>query len=690
MKRACCGVCAVWIAALFGPGRVAHGQSINIDMDAASGAGANTPTLSFGAAAGTPGRWNSVPPAGAGPFSLLLLNSSASTVTISRVGIGSSYTSNNAATTGEYERLLDDIQNIGNPDPNNNTGSTLTINGLAPGEYELYTYAVAPDSRTSRSIVTVTPSPDGPVTVGGTMPANMFSRGVTHALHHFNITSATPSVQVNVKGGPGSAGSLNGLQIKQLKPGRLYVQAGSTGGDGRAWGSAFGDLNAALAQWGSMLGFAGGVDLPEIWISKGTYTPSSVADRSASFVLPAGLRLLGEFRGTSFGQGGERSISQRVFALPATTVLSGEIGDPLVRSDNSWNVVRAGGPVFVEGLTIERGWADGPSAQGRDGGSGLLIDSGSVDLRSVTIRDNVSKRGGAVRVRGTGSISLIDGVVINNDAGVWIGLDMPVFECAGQGGVDVLLERVRVLGNKFGGGGMFDAGGDAQMRNCALAGNVGDGPALRASGQASLQNVTVYANTLGGEAAIVGGRGASGAGSGAVNCVFWRNTDAGGAGIASVAATVAATYCLSPDTLNGVGNNTGRPRLNRPAGADGVIGTIDDSFSAYSGSLAIDSGNGDVVVEDELPKDVLGQARVVNLGGLAATVSKPIDRGGVETQSLVCASDFNSSGSVNVQDLFDFLTSWFSSNRRADVDESGAVQSGDIFEFIALWFAPCP
>ena len=53
-----------------------------------------------------------------------------------------------------------------------------------------------------------------------------------------------------------------------------------------------------------------------------------------------------------------------------------------------------------------------------------------------------------------------------------------------------------------------------------------------------------------------------------------------------------------------------------------------------------------------------------------------------------CKADFNQSGALSVQDIFDFLAAWFGGNSFADINGGGlAVQ--DIFDFLAGWFGGC-
>ena len=55
-----------------------------------------------------------------------------------------------------------------------------------------------------------------------------------------------------------------------------------------------------------------------------------------------------------------------------------------------------------------------------------------------------------------------------------------------------------------------------------------------------------------------------------------------------------------------------------------------------------------------------------------------------------CPADFNASGTITVQDIFDFLGAWFRGDSRADFNHDGHVAVQDIFAFLAAWFAGCP
>lgn len=55
----------------------------------------------------------------------------------------------------------------------------------------------------------------------------------------------------------------------------------------------------------------------------------------------------------------------------------------------------------------------------------------------------------------------------------------------------------------------------------------------------------------------------------------------------------------------------------------------------------------------------------------------------------VCAADFNCSGAVTVQDIFDFLAAWFARLAPADFNQSGVITVQDIFDFLTVWFGRC-
>ncbi len=54
-----------------------------------------------------------------------------------------------------------------------------------------------------------------------------------------------------------------------------------------------------------------------------------------------------------------------------------------------------------------------------------------------------------------------------------------------------------------------------------------------------------------------------------------------------------------------------------------------------------------------------------------------------------CTPDFNHSGGLEVQDIFDFLAAWFAGNPNADFNHANGLGVQDIFDFLGAWFAGC-
>jgi hypothetical protein len=55
-----------------------------------------------------------------------------------------------------------------------------------------------------------------------------------------------------------------------------------------------------------------------------------------------------------------------------------------------------------------------------------------------------------------------------------------------------------------------------------------------------------------------------------------------------------------------------------------------------------------------------------------------------------CRADFNCSGTLEPQDLFDFMHAWFAADPRADFNGVGGITVQDILDFLAAWFVGCP
>ncbi len=195
----------------------------------------------------------------------------------------------------------------------------------------------------------------------------------------------------------------------------VYVRRESTGlpMDGRSWDTAYHELRDALVS--SDLGCAS-----EIWVARGTYTPSPPisqgGSRSDSFNLRNNLAIYGGFVGT------ETTLAQRP-ALPANTadalnpakatILSGDLNgndstDP-GKGDNALHVVNGAGTdatAALDGFTITGGHAN--IAPDTEGAGFCIFGAGSPRIRNCTFTRNSCTAGGgnaAIVRSSTGSSS---------------------------------------------------------------------------------------------------------------------------------------------------------------------------------------------------------------------------------------------------------------------------------------------
>ncbi|WP_016775567.1 choice-of-anchor Q domain-containing protein [Anaerophaga thermohalophila] len=202
----------------------------------------------------------------------------------------------------------------------------------------------------------------------------------------------------------------------------LYVVPDGPG-DGSSWADAT-NLQDALHM--SIVG-------DSIWIAAGTYKPTSTTDRNISFEIKDNVKLFGGFAGT------ESSFSERNL-VKNKTILSGDIGEVGVDTDNSYHVVQMRGTEAVpitqntvmDGVVIEKGYGDEHSAM--DGG-GLLLEKASPVVRNVWFRDNYTLNEGAAVYGGFYSDASFGNVIfVDNESqyngGAIVGYgNMEIFNC---------------------------------------------------------------------------------------------------------------------------------------------------------------------------------------------------------------------------------------------------------------------
>jgi len=125
--------------------------------------------------------------------------------------------------------------------------------------------------------------------------------------------------------------------------------------------------------------------------------------------------------------------------------------------------------------------------------------------------------------------------------------------------------------------------------------------------------------------------------------------------------------------------------------------TMSNSFDVALGpaALAIASNGTDLNDEIIVAKDLNADGDYNDPDGTivfvqgAAGSSFPENIRAVLFYGTPCAADINNSGSVTVQDIFDFLGFYFANDLRADINGSGSVTVQDIFDYLSLYFAGC-
>ena len=315
----------------------------------------------------------------------------------------------------------------------------------------------------------------------------------------------------------------------------IYVDAGATGGNnGFSWTDAYTELQPALTAASS-----GG----EIWVAAGTYKPSvehgGSGSRYRSFQLGNGVALYGGFAGT------ETSRDQRDWLLHKT-ILSGDIGQVGVASDNSYHVfyhppeLALDGTALLDGFTITGGNADQFSSPLMEGG-GMYNDSASPSLYNCTFSGNSASLGGAIYNVNSSPVLMncvvSDNLALINGGGIYNSSSSP------------RLSGCTVSGNSadYVGGGIYSWLSSPELSNCAVSANsaVSGGGMANESSSPALFDCTFAGNSAGEGG---GGGGMSNRQSAPVltNCIFEGNSvgeGGGGGGIFSYQSSPTLTNC---------------------------------------------------------------------------------------------------------------------------------------------------
>jgi hypothetical protein len=150
--------------------------------------------------------------------------------------------------------------------------------------------------------------------------------------------------------------------------------------------------------------------IQEIWVAKGTYRPTTGSNRNSTYSLLSNVKIIGGFEGLI------EDMSDRDVQL-YPTILSGDIGVFNNETDNSYHIVTVNSGIqnaILDGLTIQGGYADGPSGA-RKRGAGIDC-SGDLQLVSCTLASNYAENtGAAIYMAGSAATVRVSNCLINNN-----------------------------------------------------------------------------------------------------------------------------------------------------------------------------------------------------------------------------------------------------------------------------------
>ncbi len=436
--------------------------------------------------------------------------------------------------------------------------------------------------------------------------------------------------------------------VSPLEAAVIFTDVASVGDEnGNGWDNAI-DLQGAITR---------AQDGDEIWVRKGTYKPDA-SDRSVSFVLKNGVKILGGFSGTETSEEqGKRDPEVNI------TILSGDIGTADDSSDNSTHVVSASSvdnTAVLDGFTITGGNAGSSSGGGMYSGAssptvkdcvftenaategaGMYNFSGNPTITGCTFSKNTASKNGGGMYNHSSKPRLVNCTFSENTA-AWMAGGIYNYKVT-VSSVIPTMANCDFIGNTAGdnGGGIYNSDTLLTMANCTFTGNI----ANKAGGMYNLNesDVKVVNCIFVGNAAIKyegGGMYNYESDPTVVNCTFSGNTatypDTGKAGgmisthqsrpkiynsifwgnTADTEGTIyndedsspTVAHCIVEGGHTGPGNKDVEPLFVRsPDPGDGDWTTVEDNdygdVRLQWNSPAIDAGDNDQILEDTADAD---------------------------------------------------------------------------------------
>ncbi|GAB3707632.1 fibronectin type III domain-containing protein [Spirosoma flavus] len=452
-----------------------------------------------------------------------------------------------------------------------NTPGTYTVSATnAQGCTNAQTISI-----TSKTLIVVSNPTANTTTIGATF-SQTFTASGTVSPYSFSLASGSlpPGLSLSATGilsgtatQSGSyslavmAGDTNGcvgmgatyvLTVPAPPPTLRYVRAGATG-DGTSWANASGNLQSQIDAAG----------VQAIWVSAGTYKPTSTTARNISFTLKSGVAVYGGFPATGTPTMNDRKPGS------FTTILSGEIGDPTSTTDNSSRVVFGtdlSSSTIFDGFVITGAY-----------GVGLSISASSPQIRNCVFIDNTGNNSIP------GSTSRGAGIYSYNTSNV--PCSPLIINCA----------FIRNTGSYTGGAiytGSSGASNTPVIVNCSFLNNAasyGGAIATESFQEASAPQLT--------------------------NCVFFGNNASSGYTFYSIAssATPSARYCLFDASTTGYTSVTGNiTTTTSPFASTGNVTITNCSLAFNAGDPASQTVASGPYSASALPAtDLAGNPRIV-------------------------------------------------------------------------------
>lgn len=110
-----------------------------------------------------------------------------------------------------------------------------------------------------------------------------------------------------------------------------------------------------------------------------------------------------------------------------------------------------------------------------------------------------------------------------------------------------------------------------------------------------------------------------------------------------------------------------------------LLGAIAAGARGFASWVDFDDG-----VVGVLATDTTSGSNLQNLYNLLRSATEAAVR-----SPISCPADFNQSGGLSVQDVFDFLTAYFANDPAADINAGGSVSVQDVFDFLERYFGGC-